>query len=185
MRELTGAVYIRSPKKIAFPYDWSGLSDEQVLWNIQYLQKNYKKYKISQPDDNRIEIDNVTICRDNESKDDNVRTCFTINNKKYYRNNDNGKELIELMHLCKMHIRPLKKKISDYLKNDKSAVREGSFMFALFVAACILAKYVGNHKQDLNKDIKQEKNIKKSQDVLREEQAKIVSFTDSIRQNIR
>ena len=40
MRELTGAVYIRSPKKIAFPYDWSGLSDEQVLWNIQYLQKN-------------------------------------------------------------------------------------------------------------------------------------------------
>ncbi len=185
MRELAGAIYVRAPKKIAFPDDWSELSDERVLENIQYLQKNYKKYNISQPDDKHIKIDNVIICRDNESAVNNSRICFTINNKKYYRNNDNGKELSELMHLCKMHIRPLREKILDCWKNDKGTVCEGSFMVILFIGACVLANYVGKHKQDFEPKVKQEEKIKKSQDDLCKEQAKIVNFTDSTRQNIR
>ena len=185
MRELAGAIYVRAPKKIAFPDDWTELSDERVLENIQYLQKNYKKYQISQPDDKHIKIDNVIICRDNENEISNSRICFTINNKKYYRNENNGKELIDLIHLCKMQMRPLKEKILDCWKKDKSTVCEGSFMAALFIGACILANYAGKHRQDFDKDNKQEENIKKSQDDLQKKQAKVIKFTDLIKQNIR
>lgn len=180
MREITGSIFIFPPRKIAFPDDWSDLSEEQVLENIQYLQKNYKKYNISQPDDKHIKIDNVIICRDNENEISNSRICFTINNKKYYRNENNGKELIDLIHLCKMQMRPLKEKILDLYKRDKSVFFEGGSLLVLFMFACFLANYVNKNRKELGRvDTKVVKQLDMPK------QVNIINYTDSIRQNHR
>ena len=180
MREITGSIFVLPPRKIAFPNDWSNLSDEQVLENIQYLQKNYKKYEISKPDDKTIKIDNVLISRGTDGNVANGRTYYTVNNQKYYRNENNGKELIDLIHLCKMHIRPLKEKILDLYKKDKSVFLEGGGMLFAFVFACLMANYI-------NRDIKASKHddTKIAKQLNMPVQANIINYTDSIRQNHR
>lgn len=166
MRELTGSVLISAPKKIAFPYDWSALSDEQVLENVQYLQKNYKKYQITSSDDNVIQIDNIKICRDREGNIGNGRTFFTINGKKYYRNEMVGKEIIDLMHLCKMHMVPFKEKAVNWVKQNKNIII-GSTIFILFSN---VAYFVG--AETLKEEIKQE---------TQKGHQKIINYNDSIR----
>ena len=188
MRELAGAIYVRAPKKIAFPDDWSDLSDEQVLENIQYLQKKYKKYKISQPDDKHIKIDNVVICRDNEGSVGNGRTYYTINNKRYYRHEDNAKELVDLIHLCKMHLAPFKDKVNKWAKDNKADIKYlglgGSAVLAIFVFAYFMAidsdKSAKQSRDQLKKEI-----VNEVIDSLHKEQQKTLNYNDSIRQNVR
>ena len=193
MRELAGALYVRAPKKIAFPDDWSDLSDEQVLENIQYLQKKYKKYKISQPDDKHIKIDNVVICRGQEEIVSghvvgNGRTYYTINNKTYYRNEENGKELVDLIHLCKMHLVPFKDKVNKWVKDNKSDIKYlglgGSAVLAIFVFAYFMAidsdKSAKQSRDQLKKEI-----VNEVIDSLHKEQQKTLNYNDSIRQNVR
>lgn len=117
LRELTKAVFVRVPKKFAFPDDWSKLSDQQVLENVQYLQKNYKKYKIEVPDINVVNIDNVKIVRENGNESEDHHTCYIINNKKYYRQDIIGKEIIDLVHFCKMNNMSLNAKVRIWLQN--------------------------------------------------------------------
>ncbi len=167
-------------EKITFPDDWSKLSDEQVLGNIQYLQKNYKKYKISKPDDKHIKMDNIVICRDNESTVANSRICFTINNKTYYRNEENGKELIDLIHLCKMHMLPFKDKAKRWLDDNKDLIVGAGGTAVIFL--CIMGlvyfnnKAAKNEKQELKREI-----INEVIDSLHKEQQKTINYNDSIK----
>jgi hypothetical protein len=171
-----------------FSDDWSKLSDEQVLENIQYLQKNYKKYNVSQQDDKHIKIDNVVICRDSEGNIGNGRTYYTINNKKYYRNEENAKELIDLIHICKMNMVPFKDKAKKWLKDNKDDVKDwavgGSAVLAIFVFAYFMAidsdKSAKQSRQQLKKEI-----VNEVIDSLHKEQQKIVNYNDSINQNVR
>lgn len=185
MRIMAGAIYVRAPKKIAFPDDWSDLSDEQVLENIQYLQKKYKKYKISQPDDKRIKIDNVEICRGQEEIVSghvvgNGRTYYTINNKTYYRNEENGKELIDLIHLCKMHMLPFKDKAKKWLNDNKDLIvgSGGTVLIFLCVTGLVYFnnKAAKNEKQQLKREI-----INEVIDSLHKEQQKTINYNDSVK----
>ena len=184
MRELAGAIYVRAPKKIAFPNDWSDLSEEQVLENIQYLQKNYKKYEISQPDDNSIKIDNVVISRNTEGNVANGRTYYTINNKKYYRHEDNAKELVDLIHLCKMHLVPFKDKVNKWAKDNKDDIKYlglgGSAVLAIFVFSYFMAidsdKSAQQSRQQLKKEI-----VNEVIDSLHKEQQKIINYNDTVK----
>ena len=179
MREITGSWYVRAPKKIAFPNDWSDLSEEQVLENIQYLQKNYKKYDISKPDDKHIKIDNIIICRDNEGDIGNGRTYFIINGKKYYRDEIIGKEIIDLMHLCKMHIVPFKEKATKWFKQNRNIII-GS---GIFIICSHIAYFTG---KETIKGANTQKTIKEISDSsLQEEQQKIINYNDSIKQNVK
>ena len=180
MREITGAIYVRAPKKIAFPDDWSELSDEQVLENIQYLQKNYKKYKISKPDDKSITIDNISICRDNEGTIGNGRTFYTVNNRKYYRDEGNGKELIELVHLCKMHSLPFKTKAKNWWNDNKDVVELSALITGLFIVVGGLALYIDKNEKKSKEQFKQEV-IKEALDSLRKEQQKMINYNDSVK----
>ena len=188
MRELCGAIYVRAPRKIAFPNDWSDLSDEQVLENIQYLQKNYKKYEISQPDDNSIKIDNVVISRNTEGNVANGRTYYTINNKKYYRHEDSAKELVDLIHLCKMYKLPFKQKANNWWKNNKDNVRYwglgGSAVLAIFVFTYFMATYSDKSAQQSRQQLKKE-IVNEVIDSLHKEQQKTLNYNDSIRQSVR
>lgn len=184
MREITGSWYVRAPKKIAFPNDWSDLSEEQVLENIQYLQKNYKKYEISQPDDNSIKIDNVVISRNTEGNVANGRTYYTINNKKYYRNKGTAKELAELMHICKMYKLPFKQKANNWWKNNKDDVKYWGFgggaVMALFVLTYFMATYSDKSAKQSKQQLKQE-IINEVIDSLHKEQQKTINYNDSIK----
>ena len=184
MRELCGAVYVRAPRKIAFPNDWSDLSEEQVLENIQYLQKNYKKYEISQPDDNSIKIGNVVISRSTEGNVANGRTYYTINNKKYYRNKGTAKELAELMHVCKMYKLPFKQKANNWWKNNKDNVKDGTLggvtVTALFIFVYFMAIYSDKSAKQSKQQLKQE-IINEVIDSLHKEQQKTINYNDSIK----
>lgn len=188
MREITGSWYVRAPKKIAFPNDWSDLSEEQVQENVQYLQKNYKKYEISQPDDNSIKIDNVVISRNTEGNVANGRTYYTINNKKYYRNKGIAKELAELMHICKMYKLPFKQKANNWWKNNKDNVKDGTLggvtITALFIFVYFMAVYSDKSAKQSRQQLKKE-IVNEVIDSLHKEQQKTLNYNDSIRQNVR
>jgi hypothetical protein len=182
MRKLTGSISVRKPKKIAFPYDWSALSDEQVLENIQYLQKNYKKYKILFIDDNKIKIDNVSIVREHE--ENNGRVFLIINNKKYYRTEENGKELIDLMHVCKMRMVSFKDKASKWFKDNKDDVKTwtlgGTTIAVLFTFAYFMAIYSDKNAKQSRQELKRE-IINEVIDSLHKEQQKTINYNDSIK----
>ena len=188
IRELCGAIYVRAPRKIAFPYDWSELSDEQVMENIQYLQKNYKKYEISVVDESHVNIDNITISRGIKKVEGREKTCFTINNKTYCRETSIGKELIDLTHLCKLYAVPFKDKVKRFFKDNKDLMRVcvlgGGAIIIVFTTACFM---VINAAEDARKS--KEKSYQKlkqevSNDVLyslKKEQQKTINYNDSVK----
>ena len=171
-------------EKITFPNDWSKLSDEQVLENIQYLQKNYKKYKIAQPDGEHITIDNITICRDHEGNIGNGRTYYTINNKKYYRNKGIAKELAELMHLCRMYMLPFKDKANNWWKDNKDNIKDGTLggvtVTALFIFVYFMVFYSDKSAKQSKQQLKQE-IINEVIDSLHKEQQKTINYNDSVK----
>ena len=176
-----------------FPDDWSNLSDEQILENIQYLQKNYKKYKITIVDGKCIKIGNIAICRDNEEIISGHvvgtgRTFYTINNKKYYRNEENGKELIDLIHLCKMSTLSFKDKFEKWFKDNKDNIKDwglaGTTIVALFVFVYVMAIYSDKNAKQSRQKLKQE-IVNEVIDSLHKEQQKTINYNDSIRQNVR
>ncbi len=178
MRELCGAVYVRAPRKIAFPDDWSELSDERILENIQYLEKNYKKYNITVQDTDTVKIDNITIYRDGGGATH--RTCFTINNKKYYRHESIGKEIIELTHLCKMHCLPLKTKAKNWWQDNKDVLEITVLIIGLFGAVSGLVWLSDKSEKKSKEQFKQEV-IKEAIDSLRKEQQKTINHKDSVK----
>lgn len=185
MHKLTGSISVRTPRKIALPYDWSVLSDEQVSEYIQYLQKNYTKYEISFIDDNKVKIDNVLITREHE--ENNGRVYLIVNNRKYYRTEANGKELIDLMHLCKMNDMPMKNKISNWYKQNKDASLWGlavGSIVVIFAATYWMAIYADKSAKKSRQEFKQE-IINEAIDSLHKEQQKTINYKDSINQNIR
>ena len=178
---------------LRFPDDWSDLSDEQVSENIQYLQKNYKKYQISQPDDKSVKMDNVEICRCQEEIVSghvvgNGRTFYTINNKKYYRHEDNAKELVDLMHLCKMHLVPFKDKFNKWVKDNKDDIKYwglgGGAVLAIFVFTYFMAIYSDKSAKQSRQQLKKE-IVNEVIDSLHKEQQKTLNYNDSIKQNVR
>ena len=175
-------------EKITFPNDWSKLSDEKVLENIQYLQKNYKKYNIAQPDDKHITIDNITICRDHEGDIGNGRTFYTINNKKYYRHEENAKELVDLIHLCKMHLVPFKDKAKKWFRENKDNVKDGTLggvtITALFIFVYFMAVYSDKSAKQSRQQLKKE-IVNEVIDSLHKEQQKTINYNDSINQKVR
>lgn len=179
MRELCGAVYVRAPRKIAFPDDWSELSDDRVLENIQYLQKNYKKYNITVDADN-VKIDNILICRKTKKVDGRDKTCFTINNKTYCRENSIGKELIELTHFCKMHSLPLKTKAKNWWQDNKDILEITVLIIGLFGAVGGLVWAADKSEKKSKEQFKQEV-IKEAFDSLRKEQQKTINYNDSVK----
>lgn len=180
MREITGSWYVRAPKKIAFPNDWYDLSEEQVLENIQYLQKNYKKYEISQPNDNSIKIDNVVISRNTEGNVANGRTYYTINNKKYYRNKGTAKELAELMHVCKMYKLPFKQKANNWWQGNKDVLEITVLIIGLFGAVSGFVWLADKSEKKSKEQFKQEV-IKEAIDSLHKEQKKTINYNDSVK----
>lgn len=184
MRELCGSWYVRAPKKIAFPNDWSDLSEEQIQENVQYLQKNYKKYEISEPDNKSIKIGNVVISRSTEGNIANGHTYYTINNKKYYRNKGIAKELAELMHLCRMHMLPFKDKANNWWKNNKDNIKDGTLggvtVTALFIFVYFMAFYSDKSAKQSKQQLKQE-IINEVIDSLHKEQQKTINYNDSVK----
>lgn len=66
-------------EKRSFPDNWSDLSDEQVLSNIQYLQHFCQDYEIKRIDKNSISIENVLLTKAKFGKKD----TFCVNSKFY------------------------------------------------------------------------------------------------------
>ena len=126
-----------------FPDDWSKLSDEQVSENIQYLSKNYKKYRISILDDKTIRIGNVVICRTLKNIQGQQKTCLDINGKIYCRESAIGKEIIDLVHVVKMYALPVKQKAKNLWNKNKSDVKTfllgGVAVAVLFIGTYVIA----------------------------------------------
>lgn len=177
MRELCGAIYVRAPRKIAFPYDWSELSDDEVLEKIQYLEKNYKKYNITIIEGTSVAIDNVVIRRETKKVDGRDKTCFTINNKTYCREHSIGKELIELVHLCKMYKIPSKVKIKNWWQDKKYLFGAGATAALICVGIGGLLVYAYKDNKKTQKQFKQQV-VKETVNSLQKQQQKMMNYND-------
>ena len=156
------------------------MSDDEVLEKIQYLEKNYKKYNITVDADNSVKIDNVVIRRKVKKVEGRDKTCFIINNKVYCREHSIGKELIELVHLCKMEAVPFKQKAKNWYEHNKSVLLGASAIVVLFVATDLFVIYTNKHAKNEKQQFKQE-IIKEAIDSLHKEQQKTTMYNDSVK----
>ena len=83
-----------------FQNDWSHVSQEEALRDIQYLLKNYKRYKISILGDRHVLIGNVDICKEEKTILNNKFTVYTINKRSFTVDSEVGFYLSRLIYLC-------------------------------------------------------------------------------------
>ena len=83
-----------------FPNDWSNVSQEEALRDIQYLLKNYKRYKISILGDRHVLIGNVDIRKEEKTILNNKFTVYTINKRSFTVDSEVGFYLSRLIYLC-------------------------------------------------------------------------------------
>ena len=83
-----------------FQNDWSHVSQEEALRDIQYLLKNYKRYKISILGDRHVLIGNVDIRKEEKTILNNKFTVYTINKRSFTVDCEVGFYLSRLIYLC-------------------------------------------------------------------------------------
>ncbi|MBR5904684.1 MAG: hypothetical protein IKZ49_04090 [Alphaproteobacteria bacterium] len=186
LRELTGSIFVRAPKKIAFPYDWSNLSDEQVLENVRYLRKNAKKYNRSFKD-GVLYMDNVKIHLTNDIIDNQYVDCVIINNKKHLLEGESDTlyyEIYDLYHDSKDYVSPARLKVQDWWNANAGNVVLVSGIVTACVLAAFVGRFVGKKCLEAQEQYKQ-KIINEAIEKYKQEQQKTINYNDSIEQNIR
>jgi len=186
LRELTGSIFVRAPKKIAFPYDWSNLSDEQVLENVKYLRKNAKKYNRSFKD-GVLYMDNVKINLTNDIIDNQYVDCVIINNKKHLLEGESDTlyyETYNLYHDSKGYVSPARLKVQDWWNANVGNVVLVSGVVATCVLAALIGRFAGKKLLETHEQYKQ-KIINEAIEKYKQEQQKTINYNDSIEQNIR
>ena len=105
-------------EKRSFPTNWSNLTDEQVLANINYLVEHYKDYEIKRVSKNSILIENVCLTKAIFQK----KHVFYVNSKFYqcgnYPYGQMYGNLRQLFDICEQEIEP-KKKFEIFSKKRK------------------------------------------------------------------
>ena len=109
-------------KKLSFPDDWSNLTEEQVLENIKYLSKHYKRYKVKAIDDKSVSVDNVFMKIGVRPNAQGVASPVIIINKKVIYQSDRQdlySMTFRLMKNCRKYSRPFFKRIEDRLEDTE------------------------------------------------------------------
>ena len=171
-------------KKSSFLNDWSNLTESQVSENIEYLLKNYRKYKITNPELYKIQIENVVI----EIKE--IRTAkgilyrhFVINGRAFPYDSSLGRKLSMLRMRCWEHINAdtFKKKAQKWWTWNKPIILDtlcGFILLTVLISVSVL---------HANKDrmIKEKVNARKREfpNYIEYERA-LEAYQDSLNKNI-
>ena len=165
--------------KIKFQHDWSNLSDKEILNNIDYLQKNYKKYKIEMWQGDYLFLDNVFIHRETKKVQEGCcvfeRTFYTVNNKTYYIGQDVANKLADLYEICEFELMPTKEKLG--LWWDYNRVWVSTVFIATMIAAGVIVKKC----HDKNK-VQEKQKIEQQQN---KSAIKTINFKDCVNQKVR
>ena len=108
-------------KNRVFPNNWSDLSQEQALENIQYLLENYNKYNIIFLTDDSVRIDNVRIRKKEVQIFQYKYTVYEINGRMFTVDGEVGRSISRLIYCCRhpKKEKTLIKKLEDFLKSYK------------------------------------------------------------------
>ena len=146
-----------------FQNDWSHVSQEEALRNIQYLLKNYKRYKISILGDRHVLIDNVDICKEEKTILNNKFTVYTINKRSFTVDSEVGFCLSRLIYLCEQE--KSKKSVIEKIKNFfKSNTHDVAFVAALIGISVLCATAIYTSDKITQEQQKQQKQFEKMLD---------------------
>lgn len=108
-------------KNRVFPNNWSDLSQEQALENIQYLLENYNKHNIIFLTDDSVRIDNVRIRKKEVQIFQYKYTVYEINGRMFTVDGEVGRSISRLIYCCRhpKKEKTLIKKLEDFLKSYK------------------------------------------------------------------
>ena len=102
-------------KKMEFPKDWSKLPEDEVCKYIEHLCKHYKKYKVTHPVPNKIQIGDVAVYVTNvRINKNNVITNYVINGRAYLCDSKIGGKISWLFSMCCDYARPSKEKLQEW-----------------------------------------------------------------------
>lgn len=152
--------------------DWSALTDEQVLQNIEYLLNHYKQYEIHRYDDNYVKIGNVSVRQRDTGWGKFVY--FSVN-EKLYRDiigEPITSGLKKLLYIGKKEYDERQKK-----QNRRTIIIGCACVFALLAATeiCLCSlekKRLGQDKQ--NKELLKQQIVKETLDSV--QQGKVVAY---------
>ncbi len=108
-------------KNRVFPNNWSDLSQEQALENIQYLLGNYNKHNIIFLTDDSVRIDNIRIRKKEVQIFQYKYTVYEINGRMFTVDGEVGRSISRLIYCCRHpeKEKTLIKKLEDFLKSYK------------------------------------------------------------------
>ena len=173
-----------------FLFDWSSLTDEEVIENIKYLQQHYKEYDIRKDGENCIKIiskSSASIVHLSKASFQN-KDIFVVNDK-FYTPGNIYSLLNDLFYDCKEEIETheiLQKVKKKKEKKDKrrywwnsnraSVVCYGSSVLLGFVIAIAIV-YEDNKAKEIDKKVEQyEKTLPNYQ----EYKEKVANYRDSL-----
>lgn len=123
-------------KNRVFPNDWSNLSQEQALENIQYLLENYNKCNIVFYGDDRLRIGNIYIHRKEVQILEYRYTVYEINRRLFTVDGEVGCYISKLIYCCHHPEKEknLIEKLEEFLKRRKLDI---IFVLVLVCAAMV------------------------------------------------
>ena len=146
-----------------FQNDWSNVSQEEALRDIQYLLKNYKRYKISILGDRHVLLDNVDIRKQEQKILGYDFMTYIVNNRSFTVDNEVGFCLSRLIYLCEQE--KSKKSVIEKIKNFfKSNTHDTAFVAALIGISVLCATAIYTSDKIAQEQQKQQKQFEKMLD---------------------
>ena len=146
-----------------FQNDWSNVSQEEALRDIQYLLKNYKRYKISILGDRHVLLDNVDIRKQEQKILGYDFMTYIVNNRSFTVDNEVGFCLSRLIYLCEQE--KSKKSVIEKIKNFfKSNTHDTAFVATLIGISVLCATAIYTSDKITQEQQKQQKQFEKMLD---------------------
>ena len=158
--------------KYKFPKDWSKLTAQEILENVQYLQRHHRKYKITKIDDKTIKIGDVSIYKDLIFTKYCTTHFATINGATISA--DKHPQLYaainDLWHVCGRASTPLKQRVQnrmrDWWQDNRDVTIVASSAVAIVTAFVLMFACAKNRaaKEQERAQQEQEKAVQELQD---------------------
>lgn len=167
-----------------FPDDWSNLTDDQVMENIQYLTEYRRKYKTDVYGNETMRMGNVHIVLFTINQHNKITKIARVNNKKISnrQNRDLYNAIRSLYEMCEHDKTPFKTKFANAWEDIKMTVLVEVMIGTVIVGGVLIGACI-NKRQKYKKEEMVREALKLYQDA--QQNGKTIVFEDVVKQVVR